>query len=153
MTFVIGLCELFHPYVHGYDIMSSEGILNHYLVHTIFTLEEFYDKSYIDTIDQMIEYSTSPFEHPTISNYKNISKNVKLHIMEVEELKGGETVAYIKTHWIRLIQRRWRTILQKRKEVIKHRSSLKELHKREITGKWSMSYPRFTLGIRKNEKL
>jgi len=150
MTFVIGLCELFHPYVHGYDIMSSEGILNHYLVHTIFTLEEFYDKSYIDTIDQMIEYSTSPFEHPTIANYKNISKNVQLHIMEVEELKGGETVAYIKTHWIRLIQRRWRSVLQKRKEIIKYRSSLKELHKREITGKWSMQYPRFTLGIRNN---
>ena len=147
MTFVIGLCELFHPYVHGYDIMSSEGILNHYLVHTIFTPEEFYDKSYIDTIEQMTEYSTSPFEHPTIANYNHISKNVNLHIMEVEELKGGETVAYIKTHWIRLIQRRWRTIFRQRKLVIQHRSSLKELHKREITGKWSMSYPRFTLGI------
>lgn len=67
--------------------------------------------------------------------------------MEVEELKGGETVAYIKTRWIRLIQRRWRSILRQRKQVIQYRSSLKELHKREITGKWSMSYPRFTLGI------
>jgi hypothetical protein len=147
MSFVIGLCEVFHPCIHGYDIMSSEGILNHYLVHTIFTLEEFYDKSYIDTIDQMSEYSSSPFEHPTIRNYKIISKDVKLHIMKVEELNGGETVAYIKTHWIRLLQRRWRTILKERKKVIQDRSMIKELRKRETTGKWSTKYPRFTLGI------
>lgn len=108
--------------------------------------------SYIDDIDN-INYDSDNEEeiekylvhnnisHPNIRNYNNIIDNgkyIKLDIIEVDELDGEEMVGYIKTFWLRIIQRKWKNIFKKRKEVIQKRKALCCMRKREINGKWSI---------------
>ena len=42
----------------------------------------------------------------------------------------------MKTYWLRLIQRCWKTVYRKRMEISKQRAQLTNLRYREIYGKW-----------------
>ena len=46
------------------------------------------------------------------------------------------TTAIMKTYWLRLIQRRWKSVYRKRMEISKQRAQLTNLRYREIYGKW-----------------
>lgn len=46
------------------------------------------------------------------------------------------TTCIIKTFWIKLIQRSWKKIYSKRKEIIKKRVNINNLHFWQINGKW-----------------
>ena len=70
------------------------------------------------------------------NNIIDNGKYIKLDIIEVDVLDGEEMVGYIKTFWLRIIQRKWKKIFKKRKEVIQKRKSLCCLRNREINGKW-----------------
>jgi hypothetical protein len=61
------------------------------------------------------------FPHIVIQNYKKIvsKKNyVRPEIGYCILLSSGETIVILKTFWIRLIQRTWKNIFQKRKQII-----------------------------------
>jgi hypothetical protein len=146
--YYIAICEIFNPRIHGKDENSSIGIENHFLVSETFELEEFYDNSYQDTITSLkYDYKrvaknnlkSLKEPHPTIRNYNKIiqDKNfIKIDIVFVDELPGNESVCYIKTFWIKLIQRRWKKIYKQRQDILKQRMLPKSIREREITGKW-----------------
>ena len=152
--FQLAICELFSPQLHGITTNSSKDISGHLLVNTSITPEEFYDNTYLDdicVIKQQYRRITSK-QHPHIRNYANIishGANFKLDIIQLDELESGnEHVGYLKTHWIKIIQRKWKKIHANRKMLIRERGSIHALQKRQRTGQWPKemrSWPRFSL--------
>jgi len=78
-------------------------------------------------------------KHPTIRNYKNIiskSDYIKPEIAKYIILPTQESVAILKTFWIRIIQRTWKKIYKLRKEVLRKRCCPGAISTFELTGKW-----------------
>ena len=142
----LGICEIFHPKLHGLTNNSSPTICTQYIIHRTFFLSEFWDMSYQEYIEQLLEHYHYNFYyhrrgsiiyHPIIRNYHNILNNVnhyKLDIIQVIELSGNEQVACIKTIWLKLLQRRWKKIYKERITKIKRLKNLYILQRRELTG-------------------
>jgi hypothetical protein len=139
----IAICHLYHPFLHGYTEESSSNIVEHFLVYHIVNVREFYGSTFQSEIEDVSHFynniELNQFPHPTIRNYQNIIEGnnyIKLDIILSETLSGFEEVAYIKTFWIKIFQRKWKNIYYKRKQFIsKIISNPKYLLKREITGK------------------
>jgi hypothetical protein len=146
--YYIAICEIFNPRIHGKDENSTIGIENHFLVNETFTLEEFYDKSYQETITALkadykrISRNNSKSlkqAHPTIRNYNKIIENrnfIKIDIIFIDELPGRESVGYFKTFWIKLIQRKWKKIYKQRQDILKQRMLIKSIREKQLTGLW-----------------
>ena len=141
----LGLCILWCDDIHG----SSNGsdINNHWLVHETISLDEFFldDLDWVENYRQNIQayLSVMPQDlsryHPLLRNYTDIVSRPyqpKIDIIHMDYLPGHEAVAYIKTFWIRLIQRRWKKLFQERKQIIKKRCNINSLQHRQIHGKW-----------------
>ena len=110
--FNIVLCEFYNEIIHGnYELTLAK---KHYLVAGRFKILN-------------INY---------INNIMDISSNMKLEIAECFDLETLERIAIIKTIWIKLIQRKWKNILKKRKEIIIKRCNPKNLRYKEIYGNW-----------------
>jgi hypothetical protein len=62
--------------------------------------------------------------------------NKQIHIMQLVMLEDKTYAVVIKTHWIRLIQRKWRNVMQNRAINLRKRCSIESLQFREITGKF-----------------
>jgi len=62
--------------------------------------------------------------------------NANIHIMKLDILPDETYSVILKTHWIRLIQRHWKKIFKKRKQIIKKRGFLINLLSREIYGRY-----------------
>ena len=80
--------------------------------------------------------------HPVIRNYHNIISNknyIKPEIGEYIILPTQESVAILKTFWLRIIQKKWKKVFQERKNVISQRCNFSNLSIREILGKWPES--------------
>jgi len=158
--YYIAICEIFNPRIHGKDDNSSVGIENHFLVSETVELDEFYDNSYQDTITVLKSHYKKVYKknlklnnqpHPTIRNYNKIIKVnnfIKVDIVFIDELPGNESVCYIKTFWIKLIQRRWKKIYKQRQDVLKQRMLPKSIREREITGKWPKGLRIWPKGLR-----
>lgn len=155
-NYSLAICDIFNPEIHGYDLNSSNDIVTHYLIHTIIDIEDFYNnefKDYIDLFESSVSYRYE-LTHPTIRNYNAIIHNpkyFKIDIIKVDELEGQEQVGYIKTFWIKIIQRRWKYIFKERQKIMKARSLPKSLYERQLTGKWPKHLsilPRFTLNLK-----
>ena len=89
--------------------------------------------------------------HPFIKNYKSITnddKYIKLDIVKVDNLTGNETVGYLKTFWLRVVQRRWKKVFKERERILKIRQHPKSrMHFRSF-GKWPKGaehWPQFRL--------
>ena len=144
--FSLGICELFHPKLHGLTSNSSPYIQSHYIVHMKIDLVDFWNKDYEDCLEDLLEYYHHNFSHnrresiiyhPIIRNYNHILDNIdylKLNIIQIIELPGYEQVACIKTIWIKLLQRKWKRIYKDRKDKIQKLKNPRILMKREITG-------------------
>ena len=154
--FHIVICELCHPLIQGYvDHFSSSDISEHFM--TLDRVEPSEIFEYIDNIPlaqhsslfttlrarkRLFQtYISHPCfrDHPSIRNYVSISKKITFspQIAQcVELLPGQETVAIIKTHWLRLIQRTWKRVFQERLKITKLRSLHQNVKHRERTGKW-----------------
>jgi len=141
----LGICEIFHPKLHGYTNESDPNINGHYIIYTLIELDEFLDESYEDCLEKLLEYYYHFFHyrrlnvitHPIIRNYNHILntiENVKLDIIEVIELSGNEQVACIKTFWLKLLQRRWKRIYKDRMDKIRKLKNFHILKNRELTG-------------------
>ena len=120
----LAICELFTPTNHGKTNNSSPNIEGHWMVYTTISLDEFYDNSYNEYIE-MLDIRNSDNAHP-----------IKIDIVHIDELEtGGEVVGFIKTHFLKLVQRKWKTMYKKRIQLIRQRGSLKSLKERQYTGK------------------
>jgi hypothetical protein len=160
----LAICNLFNHDVHGYDNYSSPDIHSHHLVYTIIDPEEFYNNEYTVLIKHIrsgymrwitfMNQQQTNISHPTIRNYYNIinkKKTYKIDIIEEDTLEGDECVAYIKTFWIKIIQRRWRKVYNERKKILKIRKSVVYQREKQMTGKWPKDariWPRFNLGLK-----
>jgi hypothetical protein len=125
-----------------------------------FELAEFYDNSYQDTITALkADYKrvakknskSLKHSHPTIRNYNKIiqaNNFIKIDIVVISELPGNESVGYIKTFWIKLIQRRWKKIYKQRQDILKQRMLPKSIREREITGKWPKGLTLWPKGLK-----
>jgi hypothetical protein len=141
--FSIVLCELHNVELHG--LLQGSEVKYHYLVISRYKkLDIDYISECADNFNLNYAYlvsvnDTRVTSHPIYKNYKNITSRedyVKPEIAECILLETQEYVAILKTVWIKLIQRTWKNILKKRKEIIMKRSNPNSLHYREIHGSW-----------------
>jgi hypothetical protein len=138
----LAICEVFHPVFHSSDENSSPSINSQFLVYTLINLDEFYSGEYLYEANSLRRYRHAitllhGAEHPNIRNYQKVArKYMRLEIIQADLLAGGEEVAYLKTFWLRLVQRRWKKIYQARKEMLRKRSQPQALMERQRTGMW-----------------
>ena len=79
-------------------------------------------------------YNPTPV-HPTIRNYVSIVTKpgyIKPEIGQYIILPTQEAVAILKTHWIRLIQRKWKKVFQERKHIMRQLCNQSSLQRREM---------------------
>ena len=60
-----------------------------------------------------------------------IIDNYEIQIMKLDKI-NNKNVTIVKTYWIKLIQRHWKKIMKKRKDLFEKRNSFKNRLKREI---------------------
>ena len=145
----IVLCELYNNNIHGQ--CDASAVKYHYLVDCRFKV---FDIECINNIsNQVTDIYLNLFnnnyrvEHPIYRNYINIiSRNnyIKPEIAECIYLETQECVAVLKTFWIRLIQRTWKNIIKKRKQIIQLRCHPMSLKFRELNRRWPddcLNYP------------
>jgi len=159
--FNFAIYELHNNFIHGYDINSDHNIKGHYLCMYLFKIYNSEDEEDENNGDSsIIEYSNiadiinlckNYYDnqlninwrvHEFIRNYDAIISHanyIKPEIVEVFYLSGGESVAILKTFWIKIIQRAWKRVYLKRCIVISKRKEIKSLHYREYNGKWPNS--------------
>lgn len=100
----IGICDIYHPYIHGNTSKTSNDIHGHFIVRCIMSVDEFYSNPYVPQ-DGVYDI------HPHIRNYCGIANSYdKPNIIETIILNGGEMIGIIKTHYIRLFQRKWKRL-------------------------------------------
>lgn len=144
---IIGICELYNPKVHGGD---NTYMKYKYLITTEVTQEEFFGKEYEDLLYSMREaYEDNPnYTHNgDYENYTNIVTNPKyyqLQVIDDMELDTYEMVGTIKTHYIALIQRKWKKIYAQRKCIISQRTNVKALMVRQLTGRFPKHCAKYT---------
>ena len=168
--FKLAIVELYSPYRHGFHNENNKHhVYGHHIINYSIDVDEFYNELPTLTTDMkytnimaiksldIIKYemNINTLNHPIIRNYENIINNPKqyeIQIIEPVMVSVGDTdfdnysAAIIKTHWLRLIQRKWREIRKKR---IANMSRLQNLQQREING----SFPNdccinFILGLK-----
>lgn len=134
----LGICEIFHPNIHGISVNSNNSINNHFLVNTFLDLDEFYNNDYKEYLSNLsgnynnILSNITP--HPRIRNFENIyNKYFILHIFKPITLDSSEEIAIIKTIWLKVIQRKYKKYFNKK---ISQRKSLFYLNYRKLYGHW-----------------
>ena len=99
------------------DEDSDEDSDEEYVSDLTFTLEQ--NIEFYQTVNPAANKKYVP--HKTIRNYFNIISRpdyIKPEIGLQIKLDTGETVAIIKTFWLKIVQRRWRNVLKKRMQMI-----------------------------------
>ena len=149
--YVLGICELFNANIHGFiEGQSSPEIDHHYFMRNDIQIQEFYHEFELvqDMCERLNYYyssriSRTPYYclyHP-IPNYRIIIRNnpekkyqyIKPEIIERIILpKGGECIAIIKTFWLRIVQRTWKKVYSKQREIWNQRRSIQSILNREI---------------------
>lgn len=135
----IVLCELYNSKLHGKT--NNNDVNNNYLlINRIKKLDMKFINSFTKALNKdYIERQQQIIPHKFIKNYENIITRpnyIKPEISETITLQSGHVVCIIKTLWIKLIQRAWKRIFEKRKQIIKMRCQVRSLKYREITGRW-----------------
>jgi len=166
-NFKLALVEPYLPLKHGILDKKYDSMYGKYLIIDQIGLKEFYENIQEVSMDSKIiqkmygkyleklHYETNITQaHPFIKNYEKIMTNPKqfqLQLIQPITVSIGPnewdkySTAIIKTHWIRLIQRRWRETLKKRIQVKKN---IENLQFKEIHGSWPKgSDVKFQLGL------
>lgn len=117
------LCEHHNPKIHGKTDVSDINIENYLIVIKSFTLNNIKKNIKIyKRLYQQYDYHLILNNHPSIRNYYNIASNINYIKPEIAEciiLITGETIAILKTFWIRIIQKTWKNVYKKRLNIIK----------------------------------
>lgn len=166
-NYKLAILEPYMPLKHGILAKQNHHLYGHYLILDTIELQEFYDnmdelntetqninRMYNENLNKMEYEMNNTRFHPFIRNYRNIvgnSKQFAIQIIEPLSISVGEnewdeySVGINKTHWIRLIQRRWRNIQEKR---LQSRKNIVNLKYKEIHGTSSSQCNiKFNLGI------
>lgn len=142
--YLLGFCDLHHTYFHGpMDPNDCDpSIEGHYLFMTPTTIDNG-EQVVLQRVFNLMRtrqiHGAIALNHPIIRNYKNYvahPNHIQPQIVETITHDNGYTTAIIKTHYLRLLQRKWKKIVAQRKETIKHRKNPKALYHRSIYGKW-----------------
>ena len=158
--FKLAIVNLWNGNIHGevpiiQNYPSSEVLSNHFINECSISIEEFYDKDNYRYINKFIKEINNNIyeriENNEFGNYytpifNNIINNNIISVHLIQHINIGEYhMAILKTHWIRLIQRRWREIRKKR---INAKKNIFNIRHREIYGKYpdSCNIP-FKLGL------
>jgi hypothetical protein len=169
MSFELALLELYMPLKHGIlQPNDASKVYGNYIVIERIPIDKFYNqvkkitkqikllkKDYNNYVNKLKYEMNLTSLHPFIRNYEEIIKNPKHYKIEIIQptiISIGEnewdfySTAVIKTHWVRLIQRRWRCFLKTRNIEVKKMVNLRH---REITGRFpEQCTTKFHLGIR-----
>ena len=139
----IAICEIHNKQLHGFDENSSSDIQSHILATYVLDAEEFYDEinngSMLNIMRRSYEDRMPSLRHDNIRNYNNIVNDPSyftFDVVKLYELDGYETVVAKKTHWIKIIQKKWRKIYNERQRIIQGRRSVRAIQVRERTGQW-----------------
>ena len=146
----LGFCDLYHPLLHGSVISDEEEIYKHYLYIMPTTISNS-EQIIIQRLWMLQRIANSngglhTISHPIIRNYQRYAfhnYHIEPQIVEVIDGPGDFTTAIIKTHYIRLIQRKWKKIYAERQRVLSLRKSPKSLHHRRVYGKWPSSCAKY----------
>tara|TARA_Y100000816_G_scaffold86198_1_gene59343 strand:- start:4890 stop:5561 length:672 start_codon:yes stop_codon:yes gene_type:complete len=128
--------EWLSVYDDEYDNIDSEKIdksyylglpgysrkMNYFILLNTVLPRTFYKYELNDILMYLSDYSCSFVNNP------------KMHIMQLHINDQGVYTVVLKTHWLRIIQRKWKNIMKRRKEILKEMRSLKNLKYREIDG-------------------
>ena len=110
---------------------------------------DFNDKIYLDIslscklfykykFNEIIDYIRA-YSYGFAYNSDRIHKKTTVDIMQLKFEKEGQfchSVVIIKTFWLRLVQRIWKNVFKKRREIEKERSKPLNIKYREIHGKF-----------------
>lgn len=147
--FKLSYVIMYNPKFHGFDSLHTNSLYYSYLNYESIDIDDFYNdindiyyyQSFIyenitKTMDLLTCQQNIQTEniHPYIPMYKkliNSSYTFGIQIIEQQEI-NNTYVGIIKTHWIRLIQRKWRELLKKRKKMMMNPNNLfyREIHGR-----------------------
>lgn len=75
---------------------------------------------------------------------QDILINSRIEIAQCIYLPSQYCISILKTFWLRLIQRKWKNIINERKKILRKRCNLSSLKYIEINGKWPndcLNYP------------
>ncbi len=96
----------------------------------------------------ILRISNQDEPHPVIRNYYNILRRmveikyaIIPDIIEAIVLPTHETIAIKKTFWLRIIQRKWKKIIEERKKMLKERMKPTNIYKMQINGKNVNRFP------------
>jgi len=153
-AYKLAICEVFHPVIHGVNENSDPQIHTQFLVYTLIDLVDFYSNAYISEANSLRRYRRAveilhgSQPHPTLRDYQRVNQNhLRIEIIQVDRLSGQEQVAYLKTFWVRLVQRRWKKIYKARKEIAARRMQIAALRERERTGQWPVALRAWPAGF------
>ena len=151
MVLKLGICELFHPKIHGFDNCSTPDVLTHYIVRYSLENEEFMDEDNYEELCDDMELMKESYHNAStklnddgcvVKHYKHImshSKYPKIDIMDVIRLEPGEEdVAILKTCWLRIFQRKCKSYYKYKQALIAHHSRPNNIQYRETHGKWPL---------------
>jgi hypothetical protein len=114
--FNIVVCQPYDNLIHG---TGTPEVLGHFLV--LIRLKEL-NVYYVEDMNHYI--NVSRFKH-------------KLEIAECIYLEPlGYCVGILKTFWIKIIQRTWKKIMKKRRDIMNIRKNISSLRYRELNGRW-----------------
>jgi hypothetical protein len=130
--FNIALCELFNNRIHG------PGPNGHYLTYCK------YKKLHLDWMNETADFMSLEYQylhnqtHDLFPNYRQIVLGPHYIKPEIVECfyKDGFCIAIIKTFWIKIVQRTWKKIFEKRQIALKNRENIMAIRDRELNGKW-----------------
>lgn len=141
--------EIYNKYLHGKTCQSDPNIEGQLLVlHTFYIkptykMNEFF--KYVNHLTKFyknyyrIKFTDLRLPHNIIKNYDHIISHpnyLNLEIGKIYYLSGGECVCVVKTFWIKIVQRAWKKIFSKRKDILKLRHRPDALIYRKICGRW-----------------
>lgn len=58
--------------------------------------------------------------------------HLKVSIMKLNITPDGLCLVIVKTYWLKIIQRHWKNVMKRRKEIIQHKMNFKYLNDREL---------------------
>ena len=144
--FNLVVASLHHP-IYGFDQKeSTPEIRQHFLcIHKSKNVTPKESKM-LKNISKMLRAQMHNLEKSNIDIWphdvgvRNIySAMTSLALPQIGEtiiLPGEEMVVILKTIWIRLIQRTWKKIYMRRKEILRKRCETQAIYERERSGKW-----------------
>jgi len=109
------------------------------IIHSTIGINEFFNNEYSDLISNLREQyllylsiwaDRFPPHHISQHHFMINNPFINIEIIHIDEQ------TCFKTYWIRFVQRRWRNIFNKRKDILIKRKRPKALRIRQTTGKW-----------------